>query len=242
MVALTLGLAVLAVALAWPVPVLLSRAKWPWRAPARALLLWQVIALAGGFSMIGALVIGGFAFGFVFFAAGAALAGHLVLTLVSTIVSTERERRRHRELITLLSSPSPDLAATRVIDHDAPVAWCLPVGIHSVTVLSAGLIRMLDTGQLQAVIAHERAHLQQRHWVVLTAFTAWHRALPWFPIATRAKRAVNELVEMLADDRAAAAVGAMTVADAIAIVAASSEQSPADALATRRRIDRLGAR
>ena len=242
MIALTFGLAALALALAWPVPVVLSQAAWPRRAPARALLLWQVIALAGGFSIIGALVAAGFAFSFVFFAAGAVLAAHLLLTLLATVVSTERERRRHRELVTLLSNPSPDLAATRVIDYDAPAAWCLPVGIHSVTVLSAGLIRMLEPAQLQAVIAHERAHLQQRHWVVLTAFTAWHRALPWFPIATRARRAVNELVEMLADDRAAAAVGATTVADAIAIVAASSEQSAADALATRRRIDRLGAR
>src|SRR5699024_87527 len=41
-------LAGVALALAWPVPVLLARARWPMHAPVRALLLWQAIGLAGG--------------------------------------------------------------------------------------------------------------------------------------------------------------------------------------------------
>ena len=46
-------LAVLAVALAWPVPMLLHRARWVRRAPGTAMMLWQAVALAGGLSLIG---------------------------------------------------------------------------------------------------------------------------------------------------------------------------------------------
>ena len=49
-------LAAMAVILAWPVPVLLARARWTARAPVTALVLWQAIALAGGLSMIGAML------------------------------------------------------------------------------------------------------------------------------------------------------------------------------------------
>ena len=52
-------LAVLAIVLAWPVPILLSRAKWPARSPFTAMILWQAIALAGGLSMIGAMLVYG---------------------------------------------------------------------------------------------------------------------------------------------------------------------------------------
>ncbi|MBN9633213.1 MAG: M56 family peptidase, partial [Actinobacteria bacterium] len=52
-------LGVLALALAWPVPLILARAKWPAAAPVLALALWQSIALAGGISMIGSLLIAG---------------------------------------------------------------------------------------------------------------------------------------------------------------------------------------
>ena len=52
-------LAALAVVLAWPAPVALSRARWTARSPFTALVLWQAIALAGGLSMIGAMLVWG---------------------------------------------------------------------------------------------------------------------------------------------------------------------------------------
>lgn len=223
-------LAVLAVLLAWPVPIVLASAQWPAAAPGVVLLLWQAIALAGGLSMIGALLTAGLAafgdtlpsalarfghnlfsgslpadatFPEMFALAGAILlAVHLVLNLALTVVRTERQRRRHLQLVRLLSAPMPDRPGMRLIDHAAPVAYCLPGSARSITVLSAGLVALLDDDQLRAVIAHERAHVSQRHHLVLIAFRAWSSALPWFPITTRARDAVGVLVEMLADDRA----------------------------------------
>jgi hypothetical protein len=54
--------------------------------------------------------------------------------------------------------------------------------------------------------------------VVLLAFKAWNIALPWFPIANRAEKAVALLVEMLADDDARREVDDESLATAIAIV------------------------
>ncbi|KQX07116.1 MULTISPECIES: M56 family metallopeptidase [unclassified Leifsonia] len=253
-------LAVIAIALAWPVPIALARASWPSRTPGRALALWQLIALAGGTSMIGALLLFGFA---PFVGAGAADAGllvsglfsgplptdvgvvhivalgaavllgaHLLLNLATTAVRAERSRRRHHTLVELLSSPVPGRPGTRMLDHAAPVAYCLP-GMHTVTVLSEGLVDLLDREQLDAVLAHERTHLRQHHHLVLLAFTAWNSALPWFPIANRAERAVALLVEMLADDTARREVDAATLATAIALVGSAwGDVGHADVLGT----------
>ena len=88
-----------------------------------------------------------------------------------------------------------------MLAHPVPLAYCVP-GIRTATVLTDGLVDALRADELAAVIAHERTHLDQLHHLVLLAFRAWHSALPWFPIANRAERAVVPLTEMLADDGA----------------------------------------
>jgi Zn-dependent protease with chaperone function len=243
-------LAVLAIVLAWPVPILLSRAHWPARDPFTAMVLWQAIALAGGLSMIGAMLVYGLEpvgdnliaglralAGMVLFAApttalgfwhlfalsaAALLTAHLVFTLLLTYYKIERQRRRHRELLALLSSPSDDGPGTVVINHDSPVAYCLPGGARSVTVLSDGLMAALEPAELRAVLMHENAHLTQRHHLLLWAFAAWRQALPWLPTTRLAQEAVNSLIEMLADDVALKTESKVTLIKAIAIVASGS--------------------
>jgi Zn-dependent protease with chaperone function len=243
-------LAVLAIVLAWPVPILLSRAQWPARSPFTAMLLWQAIALAGGLSMIGAMLVYGLepigdnliaglralaamvlfnapttALGFwhIFaLSAAALLTAHLVFTLLLTYYKIERQRRRHRELLALLASPSSEGAGTVVISHDSPVAYCLPGGARSVTVLSDGLMDVLEPAELRAVLIHENAHLSQRHHLLLWAFAAWRQALPWLPTTRLAQESVNSLIEMLADDVALKTESKATLIKAIAIVASGS--------------------
>jgi Zn-dependent protease with chaperone function len=223
-VAAALGL--IAVALAVPVPIALARATWPTRAPARALLLWQVIALAGGFSMIGALLAAGLALmpiaavpGGIVVGAAIALTGYLLGHLAATVTVVVRSRQRHQQLLWLLTSPHPTRAETLVLEDSVPLAYCVPRGWHSLTVLSRGLLDRLSSEELSAVIAHERAHLDQRHDILLVAFRAWHSALPWFPIAARAAEEVDVLVELLADDSARRVVSDRALARAIAAVA-----------------------
>lgn len=250
-------LAVLAIVLAWPVPVYLSRASWPARSPFTAMLLWQAIALAGGLSMIGAMLVYGLepigenliaglralagmvlfnapttALGFwhIFaLSAAALLTAHLVFTLLLTYYKIERQRRRHRELLALLASPSADGTGTMVISHDSPVAYCLPGGARSVTVLSDGLMAALEPAELRAVLIHENAHLSQRHHLLLWAFAAWRQALPWLPTTRLAQESVNALIEMLADDVALRTESKATLIKAIAIVASGPSGSMAAA-------------
>lgn len=238
-------LGALAIALAWPVPLLLARAKWPSAAPVLAVALWQSIALAGGISMIGSLLLAGLLpFGddlwtriqgaaaslfhgplppeasllnAFLLSAAILLTAHLILNLALTSVRSRNQRHRHMELLRLLSSPLPDTPSTRVIDHPAPAAYCLP-GARSVTVLSEGMIDLLSPAQLDAVVAHERTHLRQKHHLLLDAFRSWKRSLPWFPIATRAQDAVALLLEMLSDDTARRTSGDAVLAEAIRLV------------------------
>lgn len=247
-------LAALAVVLAWPAPIVLSRAQWPSRSPFTAMILWQAIALAGGLSMIGAMLVWGLVplgdnllqalarlwdvmvnnrpadtLGVVHvfaLSAAALLSAHLVFTLLLTFVRIQAQRRRHRDMLNLLSSPIHGSPATLMINHPAPVAYCLPGGARSVTVLSDGLMGLLTAEELDAVLIHERAHLHQRHHLLLWAFAAWRAALPWLPTSQLAQRAVNELIEMLADDEALKEVAEPTLVRAIAIVASGS--LPAD--------------
>jgi Zn-dependent protease with chaperone function len=252
-------LAVLAIALAWPVPVLLSRAHWPARSPFTAMLLWQTIALAGGLSTIGAMLVYGLepigdnllagltalagmvlhdapttelGFWHIFaLSAAALLTAHLVFTLLLTYYKIQRQRRRHRELLDLLASPSADGARTVVISVDSPVAYCLPGGARSVTVLSDGLMAALEPAELRAVLIHENTHLTQRHHLLLWAFAAWRQALPWLPTTRLAQEAVNSLIEMLADDVALKTESKATLIKAIAIVASGSPGAPEGRLA-----------
>ena len=247
-------LAVLAIVLAWPVPILLSRAQWPARSPFTAMLLWQAIALAGGLSMIGAMLVYGLEpigdnllaglkalAGMVFsnapttelgfwhifaLSAAALLTAHLVFTLLLTYYKIQRQRRRHRELLALLASPSADGPRTMVINVDSPVAYCLPGGARSVTVLSVGLMAALEPAELRAVLNHENAHLDQRHHLLLWAFAAWRQALPWLPTTRLAQEAVSSLIEMLADDVALKSESRATLIKAIAIVASGSPGTP----------------
>lgn len=232
-------LAVLAVALAWPVPVLLDHARWVRRAPGTAMMLWQAVALAGGLSLIGTPLAWGLAPfgghlgeslpGFVAALSDGSwvvrleedawlpariaavtgavlLAGHLVLTLAVTAFRTFAQRRRHRQMVELLAAPPGERPAdpehTRVLPHDVPLAYCLPGLNGSLTVLSQGLIDQLSEPEVSAVVAHERAHLRQRHDLLRLAFESWHRAIAWLPTTATARQSVAQLTEMLADDAA----------------------------------------
>lgn len=241
-------LGLLAVLLAVPVPVLLRRAGWPWRDPLAALALWQAVGLAGGLSAIGcalyygvAPLAGSLPDGVAVLAGellagrvpGTLGAGHLaalgIATLLATrlagvlllcLVRTFRRRRRHRRMVELLAGSTSRVPGARLLDHPSPVAYCLPGG-GGAMVLSAGLLELLDAGELAAVVEHERTHLRQRHDLVLLPFAAWRDALPFLPTARMAHEAVVLLVEMLADDGAKRRCSAAAVAAAITTVVGS---------------------
>jgi Peptidase family M48 len=220
----------------------LTRASWPRRSPAAAILLWQALGLASGLAAVGTLLglampasrdgvvrsalrVGGlFRTGGVFRLAGAfgaagtmptmvvairltCLAAGLILlaslcwVLVAVCAAALQARRRQRALLTLLAHGDPKVPGALVVDYPTAAAYCLP-GLRSQIVVSVGTLELLGRGELAAVLAHERAHLRERHDLVLLPFTALRRAFPKSATCDGAQHAVALLVEMLADDRA----------------------------------------
>jgi bla regulator protein blaR1 len=134
-------------------------------------------------------------------AAGLALLTLLCWVLLAALAAALQARRRQRALLTLLAHGDPKVPGALVVDHPSAAAYCLP-GLRSRIVISVGTLELLGRRELAAVLAHERAHLRERHDLVLLPFTALRRAFPRSATCTDAHRSVALLVEMLADDRA----------------------------------------
>ena len=134
-------------------------------------------------------------------AAGLVLLALLCWVLVAVSVAAVQARRRQRALLRLLAHGDPKVPGALVVDYPSAAAYCLP-GLRSQIVVSVGTLELLGRGELAAVLAHERAHLRERHDLVLLPFTALRRAFPRSATCTDAQRSVALLVEMLADDRA----------------------------------------
>ena len=136
-------------------------------------------------------------------AAGLVLLASLCWVLLAASIAALQARRRQRALLTLLAHGDPKVPGALVVDYPGAAAYCLP-GLRSRSriVVSVGALELLGRGELAAVLAHERAHLRERHDLVLLPFTALRRAFPKSATCTAAQGAVALLVEMLADDRA----------------------------------------
>lgn len=231
----TVTLAALAVLLAGPVPALMARWRRLRLTPLSAMLLWQGVALAAVLSALGAglsLVTAHLGRGWAAYAvAGVALAltalvaGRLLLSGHRVGTALRQLRRRHREQVDLLARRERGMS---VVDHDVPVAYCLPGLAHARVVVSAGALAHLSAEEVEAVLAHERAHLRARHDLVLEAFAVLHRAFPRWVSSRAALDQVRLLTEVLADRAAVRSVGPVPLARAL--LALAEGRVPAAAL------------
>jgi Zn-dependent protease with chaperone function len=118
--------------------------------------------------------------------------------------------------------------AAVVIDAAAPVAYCL-WGRPATIVLSSGALEVLDPAQLEAVLAHERAHLAGRHHLLIALTRGLAAAFPGVPLFGRGLDHVARLSEMCADDSAARRSGRPALAGAL-LAMATGAAVPAGAL------------
>jgi len=242
-------LALLALVLSGPVPAVLARTPAVRHAPRAAMVLWQAVALAAVLSALGATlaVFSGAGLGsepspVEYAVSGLALLvtalvlGRLVVTghLVGTRLRAMR--RHHRELVDLLAS---EQAGVLVVEGDRPVAYCLP-GLTGRRVVISRAAADLGREPLEAVLAHERAHLTARHDLVLEAFTVLHDAFPRWVSSGRALAEVRLLAEILADAAARRRHGPLALARAL--VALTDSPAPRMALAAGGPIGDLTAR
>ena len=161
----------------------------------------DLFRLGGMFGAASGIPVTVVAFRLTCLAAGLVLLASLCWVLVAASAAALHARRRQRALLTLLAHGDPKVPGALVVDYPTAAAYCLP-GLRSQIVVSVGTLELLGRGELAAVLAHERAHLRERHDLVLLPFTALRRAFPKSATCSDAHRAVALLIEMLADDHA----------------------------------------
>jgi Zn-dependent protease with chaperone function len=232
----------------------LPRASWPLRAPRAGIAAWQAAALSIATSTVAAglvlavpcirvsadpavlraclaLMQEQYATppGAAASLAGGVLAlgvlGRIIWSAGIVMVDARRRRSSHDDALTLVARPAP-IPGVRIIDDDQAAVYCVP-GRRRI-VLTTGALRRLDSRQLDAVLAHERAHLSERHHLVLTFAAALRRAFPAIRFFAVAARQVSDLVEAAADDAAVRCEHRLTLAGALLAVAAGG--IPAGAL------------
>ncbi len=98
-------------------------------------------------------------------------------------------------------------------------------------VLTTAALRVLAPGQLEAVMAHERAHLTWRHHRLVAMARISCRALPFLPLMRDAEAQVERLVELHADDTAVQSRDPDSLATALVVMATADAAVPGPGLA-----------
>ncbi|GAA3763242.1 Zn-dependent protease with chaperone function [Spinactinospora alkalitolerans] len=238
-------------------PYVVRRARWVERAPRSGIIAWQVLSLAFiGSLVMGGLALsvpdlrvgtdlaellqaclvalraqyatpGGAVIGI----SGVGLALLVLLRcgwrVAVTLWRAIADRRRHLAALRLLARQDGRLGAV-VLDHAVPAAYCLP-GLRQRIVLTSGALAVLSDEQLQAVLAHERAHLRARHDLVAAFAAGLTSAFPRLRLFTAIRDETARLMELAADDSAARSTHRLVAAEALLNVA--SQQNPAGAFA-----------
>ncbi|GAB3167540.1 M56 family metallopeptidase [Myceligenerans halotolerans] len=129
-----------------------------------------------------------------------------------------------------------------VVPAPRPAAYCLP-GSGGTIVVTSGAIDLLDRPALDAVLAHERAHLAGHHHLLVAAARAARSVLGMLPLFAVLPDRIGQLVELAADDAASRTSGRRTLARSLLEVA-TARTTHAGALAagggdTAARIERL---
>ena len=233
---------------------MLGRTRWAQRAPLLGIVIylaaaWSVVAalglagltlavhataLGGGLShLIGACVLRLRA---TYATPGGATVAGLGLTLAGAVVArtavsaathlraVRRQAVQHAQTARLIGRPDPDLGVM-LVDHAQPAAYCV-AGPHPTVILTTAVLQALNPDQVDAVLAHERAHLVCHHHQLLAIARIGRQILPFLPLMRDADTQITRLVEMHADDAATAHRGTGPLATALVVLAATASPAP----------------
>ena len=227
------------------------RGRWAVRSPRLAITLWLVLPVSWVTAVVMAVLAAAAPFplswpgpgpgrgqvpagppvagGEMIAVAGLALAAAVMLRaawcLAGEVHSRWRGSREHAALIAATGRPGP-ARDTVILDHEAPAVYCLTSGQNRI-VVSAGALAALTPEQIQAVLAHERAHLRCRHHAMLILAAGLARAFPAVPLLAQAEGQLRVLAEMAADDAAARGHRRGDLAAALVILAGASPRPAA---------------
>jgi Zn-dependent protease with chaperone function len=246
---------------------MLGQAKWTARAPLLAIATylaaaWSVAAalglagltlaihataLASGLStVIGACVL---RLRDTYASPGGATVAGLGLTLTGAVVArtavaatmhlraVRRHALEHSTAARLVGHREPILGAV-LVDHAQPAAYCV-AGPQPTVIVTTGALQALDPSQLDAVLAHERAHLAYHHHRLLAIARIGAQVLPFVPLARDMATQVARLIEMHADDAATGTRDGEVLATALVALAGASGPAPGLAAAATDAVQRI---
>jgi Zn-dependent protease with chaperone function len=246
---------------------MLGRATWPGRAPLLAIVTylaaaWSVVAalglagltlavhataLGGGLShLIGACVLrlratyatpGGATVAGLGLTLAGAVAARTAVTAIAHLRAVGRQASRHAQTARLVGHREPALGAV-LVEHQEPVAYCV-AGRYPTVILTTGALQALDPDQLDAVLAHERAHLARHHHRLLAVARIGRHVLPFMPLMQEADAQVARLVELHADDAATRGRDPGPLATALVVLATAASPSPTLAAAATDTVQRI---
>jgi hypothetical protein len=98
---------------------------------------------------------------------------------------------QHREGCDLVVIPTSEIVAYTVAGRPPQV------------VLSRGLLRAVDSEDVEAITAHEEVHVRRRHYRFLLALGAVEAAFGWYRPAARGTHLIRFMLERWADEEAA---------------------------------------
>ena len=222
-------------------PLLLTRGRWRMFQPRLALAAWNgaflsglaalalslllTLSLAMGFLQRNGSGGAGFEASAVVLGAWGSLGGFGVLSaLVFTKAEPLNQGRRHTyEQLALIAAigryRTGDCRGVPVVFVDCamPIATGIP-GEDAQIVIASTIEEALSPAELDAVIAHEHAHLRMHHaWIAQLAHLN-AVCLPWLRGAREFERATRLLIELIADDQAMRLCGPAAVRGALRTV------------------------
>lgn len=148
-------------------------------------------------------------------AAPALVAGLLAVGLGRECRRRGVEARRAAEQLLARAVPRRVLGQdVLVVPDERPLALALPVR-HGGIVVSQGTLTCLRETELAAVLAHERAHLRQRHHLIIGLVASLARHLRWVPLVAAIDAALPHYLEIAADNQARRTAGTSALVSAL---------------------------
>jgi Zn-dependent protease with chaperone function len=210
---------------AWLVALVLSSAQavrfWPHRRAVVASCMNQLHDVAvGGAGVVPQIVL---AMPVILMSVAVAVAG---MRLVDKVTRMRTRAHEHADAVRLVGHRT-GTADVVVVEAAKPAAYAVSGQPPTIVVTSAA-VAALDERQLAAVLAHERAHLHGRHWIVVSMLRSLAAVFPRLTLMTQGAQNVSLLLEMCADDVAARRHGPQALLGGLI---ALCDAAPAEALA-----------
>lgn len=211
-------------------PVLLAAGRWQVRFPRLALSLWFGAFFLGCLSLIASATIAvrsslGAEHAHSLWESGAlglfswvilAVVGALFAYAATSSEPVQQSSRAQAALLLPLVSSTEERGGFELARCESSLSFaCALPGTEPRILVTTGLERALTPRQFDAILAHEYAHLRQRHnWAVRIADVN-ALCFPSLAAGTALRRATRLLVELIADDTAARQVGPAELANAL---------------------------